>query len=133
MCESCPHADAAKSGGAFDLMGEVSPDKKAVIEAFSDSGTCPKCGLTSKDFKESGRLGCPHCYRAFAAKLEPLVAKLHKGVAHTGKSPQGYVELEPVPDVQELRDQMERHVAQEEYEEAAVIRDRIRELESDSG
>ena len=136
MCATCPFAEAAKTGGAFDLMGKVSPDKtdkKALVATFGEGGSCPNCGLTSKDFKESGRLGCSHCYDAFSDKLEPLMAELHKGIDHMGKRPEGFEERVPEPDIDELRVKMQEAVDLEEYEEAAVLRDRIKALEKSSG
>ena len=136
MCATCPFAEVAKSGGTFDLMGQVSPnktDKKVLIATFGEGGSCPSCGLTSKDFKKTGRLGCSHCYEAFSDKLEPLMAKLHKGIEHAGKSPEVIEERVPEPDIDELREKMQKAVDLEEYEEAAVLRDRIKELEKSSG
>ena len=136
MCATCPFAEVAKSGGAFDLMGQVSPDKankKALIATFGEGGSCSNCGLTSKDFKETGRLGCSRCYEAFRDRIEPLMAKLHRGIEHIGKSPEAFEERVPEPDIDELREKMQEAVDLEEYEEAAVLRDRIKELEESSG
>ena len=49
---------------------------------------CPRCGFTQADFKKSGRLGCPECYKTFAEGLEGLLKTMHKGTRHVGKVPE---------------------------------------------
>ena len=49
---------------------------------------CPRCGFTQADFKKSGRLGCPECYKTFAEGLAGLLKTMHKGTRHMGKAPE---------------------------------------------
>ncbi|MCK4810410.1 MAG: UvrB/UvrC motif-containing protein [Candidatus Omnitrophica bacterium] len=92
--------------------------------------SCPFCGLTFLEFKKKGRLGCGRCYETFKRKLLPLFKKIHGSVQHVGKSPQ---QIEPMflfeKKMRELKDRLSRAVKLEEYEEAAKIRDQIREIE----
>lgn len=91
---------------------------------------CPLCGLTFGEFKKQGRLGCHRCYQTFKDYLLPLFRKIHGAVQHVGKFPQAVG-----PDIiierrlEELKTRLARSVKLEEYEEAAKIRDEIRELE----
>ncbi len=88
--------------------------------------TCPVCGLKYAMFKNEGRLGCPADYDAFRTALEPLLVRIHRGTSHVGKTPRaaaGRLELS------QLREQLTAAVANENYEEAARIRDRIRQKE----
>jgi protein arginine kinase activator len=80
---------------------------------------CEICGLTLAEFKAEGRLGCPHDYESLRAALEPLLERIHRSTAHTGKAPRG-VRL------QEWKKRMQAAVAAEDYEEAARLRDLIR-------
>ncbi|MDR0975716.1 MAG: hypothetical protein LBM01_02000 [Christensenellaceae bacterium] len=41
---------------------------------------CPCCGYSFEDFREFGELGCSECYKAFAAELAPVIARLKKAV-----------------------------------------------------
>lgn len=51
------------------------------------ASTCPVCGFTEKEFAKTLMLGCPHCYEVFAANLETMLPRLHRGTTHVGKTP----------------------------------------------
>lgn len=92
---------------------------------------CPSCGATLMDFKTSGRLGCPSCYSAFESELEGLIRQMHRGDRHVGRRPatgSGPDESTPRETVDELQRQLEQAVAEERYEDAARLRDRIAAL-----
>lgn len=80
---------------------------------------CEICGITLAEFKAEGRLGCPHDYESLRPALEPLLERIHRSTAHTGKAPRA-VRL------REWKVQMQAAVASEDYEEAARLRDLIR-------
>jgi len=91
---------------------------------------CPNCKATYDDFRESGRLGCSECYRTFEKELVPLLRRLHGSVQHTGKVPLKKVGVgKKGKEIMELRRELQKAIDKEEYEKAAVIRDRIKELE----
>ncbi|MBR5899913.1 MAG: hypothetical protein IKZ38_00795 [Clostridia bacterium] len=48
---------------------------------------CKRCGYSFADFKTTGLLGCPDCYKSFQAELMPTIKKIHSSTLHTGKSP----------------------------------------------
>jgi protein arginine kinase activator len=85
-------------------------------------GACAVCGMTLAEFKAEGRLGCAHDYEALRDALEPLLERIHRAAAHTGKAPRAVR-------VREWRKQMQAAVAAEDYEEAARLRDLIRNAE----
>jgi protein arginine kinase activator len=92
---------------------------------------CPECGGTLKDFRNTGRLGCPHDYEFFREQLQPLLQSIHGEIAHKGKVPSrlhGGDNLRQ--ELSRLRRQMQELINAERYEEAAQLRDRIRELEA---
>lgn len=92
---------------------------------------CPTCGMKYSDFSEQGKIGCSFCYTVFAEQVEPLIKRIHGSAAHTGKLPKrGGGALETRLKVKQLRQELERRVEREEYEEAASLRDAIRDLES---
>ena len=93
---------------------------------------CPNCGLTYEDFRKMGRLGCSECYAVFRNKLLPLLKRIQGATCHSGKSPlkrPGSTEKGGVVELTGLKNELKKAVGDEEYEKAAVIRDRIRELE----
>ena len=46
--------------------------------------TCPECGLQYGEFRETGRLGCPHDYDVFYTPLLTLLERIHLGAMHQG-------------------------------------------------
>ena len=93
---------------------------------------CSGCGMTYSDFSRSGKFGCSACYSHFAPRVEPLLRRIHGVSMHTGKVPQrsgGALGLKQ--QMKKLRQTLERHVHQEEYEQAAAVRDQIRTLEKE--
>jgi len=101
-----------------------------ILEKPKVARRCPTCKATFDDFRESGRLGCADCYRTFRSELVPLLRKLHGSVQHTGKVPVQRVGAgEKVKEIMDLRKELQKAIEKEEYEKAAVIRDKIKELE----
>ena len=129
ICQKCAKEKAEQLQEQLslsDLLGglvELEEKKeKAILR-------CLRCGLTYEEFKKKGRLGCANCYLTFKEKLFPLLKKIHGATRHIGKSPTSSkrkVSLEER--LKELRERLERAVKLEEYEEAARLRDEIREL-----
>jgi protein arginine kinase activator len=77
-----------------------------------------------------GRLGCADCYTAFREKLAPLIEKVHGASQHVGKIPsekRGALSLRS--ELLRYRSQLRKAIEVENYEEAARLRDLIREVE----
>lgn len=93
--------------------------------------TCPECGIKFMEFRQQGRLGCPHDYAVFRAGLEPLLERIHRSIRHVGKSPRrGAEALAEQAELVALRRQLHEAVEAEAYEEAARIRDLLRVKEA---
>lgn len=91
--------------------------------------TCQRCQTMWSQFKKSGRLGCPGCYEAFREKLQPTLLQIHGRMQHAGRQPLCNEDAQRARSQQEeLTRQMEQAVALEDFETAAVLRDRIRAL-----
>lgn len=126
-------ADEEPSPGA-SLAGALSEQLKlgqtAEELARLDQQACPMCGITFYEFRNHGRLGCPHDYTAFQAELEPLINNIHGATEHKGKRPKqagrsGAKQTELI----RLRREMKEAVEREDYEGASRLRDQIRSLE----
>jgi protein arginine kinase activator len=93
--------------------------------------TCPTCGIKYMEFKAEGRLGCPNDYQVFQAALRPLLERIHRSTRHVGKVPHNARRgAARQAELMELRRQLRRAVEAEAYEEAALLRDLLREKES---
>ena len=91
---------------------------------------CPDCGLTYIDFRNEGRLGCPNDYEVFREALDPLLEKVHGRAEYAGKLPSRAGESQKRQrDMMTMRRQLREAVEREDYEEAARLRDLIKEKE----
>jgi protein arginine kinase activator len=165
LCESCaravglssdPHLPIAQMISGFMLgpaaTGEASAASagakaaapKAGLSAPAPVTRCAGCGTTYTSFKESGLLGCPACYDAFADRLGPLIERAHEGACHhVGKFPRRALkdiramgDTERVEtllgDIREREERLEsirkalaKAVRDEDYERAAMLRDEL--------
>ena len=95
---------------------------------------CPICSYTFSDYLNTGLFGCPSCYNTFESKIEPILKKLH-GKSYHIKEDNEKIEKSvnntsgnTVNEVDKLKKELDLAIAKEEYEKAAVIRDKIKEL-----
>lgn len=136
LCERCarqhnllPTAPAAQPIDLKALLGllmgsfQQSPPEPAAL-------TCPTCGLQYGEFRAEGRLGCPEDYEAFRPVLEPLLERIHRAKLHAGKAPRAVRRQRRQAELADLRERMHAAVAAEKYEEAARLRDLIRQKEA---
>lgn len=134
LCEDCAKKKGTEMeehfgmsdllAGLADLSANVEPGDMKEIK-------CPVCGFTYQDFKKLGRLGCGDCYEAFRKQLDPLLKRIHGANRHVGKVPLMVGKnLKEKRTLQDMRMQLEKAITAEEFEEAARIRDMIRDLEN---
>lgn len=93
---------------------------------------CEVCGMNYSKFKQVGRFGCPHCYESFKSKLLPLLKEIHGHDDHVGKIPKrtgGVIGIKK--EINKLKEELNILVESEDFEEAAVVRDRIKALQSE--
>ena len=91
---------------------------------------CGHCGMSIKEFKKTGRLGCANCYTAFEEQILPIIKKVQGNTEHTGKAPAGASKkYEKRRKIEQLKDKLNDAIRKEAYEEAAVFRDQIKSLE----
>lgn len=117
-----------------DLLAKQLKIEHASREAAEvDAKTCPVCGITFAQFRSTGRLGCPNDYDFFRNELEPLLLNIHGATAHRGKRPRRVGGGSQQNELLQLRRELDQAVAAEAYERAGELRDRIKELELETG
>lgn len=123
LCEECAKKHLDATGGK----------KPAVRPADADDPggkVCEACGIKFVEFRNSGRLGCPHDYDSFRDELVPLLESIHGEAKHQGKAPRRLPKAKAAQhELGHLRRQLQQAVTAESYEEAARLRDRIKRLE----
>ena len=144
LCSSC--AAARQQGGLdlgpFNLAGllcklsgkaeeseNLQPEDR-LPEEKTEMLVCPQCSWSEKKLRESGMLGCANCYKVFAPVLGGALKSMHRGARHVGKQPAGQGSGLCVLHGQlvMLQKQLQKAVEKEDYENAAVLRDRINNL-----
>lgn len=138
LCESCAAERGLDTGPSepaglplTDFLAEMTETESPTRPAPTER--CGFCGLSFADFRETGRLGCPHCWSTFSEHLRGLTRRIHGDALHQGK-----VYLPPDPTASErekrldaLREKLDRAIGAEDFERAAELRDEIRNLEKE--
>jgi protein arginine kinase activator len=137
LCEQC----AAKLEG---LQSKAHTPINELLTSFvlAHSGAqkdqqisnCEQCGMTWAEFRQNGLLGCAADYDLFERDLAPLIQRAHEGATHhVGKTPVSHggssAGLRQQFDLTRLRKELQRAVEQEDYEQAAKLRDQIKQTE----
>ena len=115
------------------LAGLLQSDAAAGVPVGIPGGSrnvCSTCGLQYPEFMNTGYLGCSECYSQFLPMLRPLIARIHGHARHTGKVPvRAGKAVRFRKELESLREELRTMIEAEEYEKAALVRDRIRDLE----
>lgn len=111
--------------GLFEVMSPT-------VEHIDKVVSCPVCGMTFENFRNNGKVGCSNCYNTFSSNMLPLIKRIHGNIQHLGKVPKRTGGMLRVGrDIDKLREDLRISVKNEEYEKAASLRDKIRNLENE--
>jgi protein arginine kinase activator len=100
--------------------------------APGEGARCTECGLSFQEFSRTGRLGCGHCYEAFRSSMQELLRRIHGSTRHEGRRPKNApkpARTSKATSLRQLKAELDRAVAAEDFEKAAEIRDRIRQAQ----
>ncbi len=137
ICEQC----AAEQGVApqsqmsiNELLSHllaVQPSDEEMFGPSEKTLACPNCGFTLDRLRKEGTLGCPMDYRTFEEGLLPLIERAHNGKStHCGKVPTKVPrDTKKFVELSQLRQQLEQAVRDEDYELAASLRDKMKQIE----
>ena len=130
LCRAC-----LKKYQAGDLQAVLAAILSAMAGKLQETDeempdiVCPKCGETYAEFQKTGMLGCAECYQAFRKELAPVITRVQGRSQHAGRKPPVSEEEQARQDrMAELRGLMEAAVAEENFEEAARLRDELRAM-----
>ena len=133
LCAECQK----KHGGSLMHMSDLSNLFSGFGGFFDeprltkrDEYICPSCGTTGDEFLRTGFVGCSDCYKEFAPILMPVIRRMQGDVSHVGKVPAG-VENSVSTEYDRLKKELEKASEREEYEQASIIRDRMRQLKGE--
>lgn len=147
LCETCAAEKGVESEASVakfplsDFLASIGKGAAGALPQDADAGPCGFCGGSLQDFRNTGRLGCPHCYDSFEPHLRTLLRRIHGASRHVGHvylPPGGEPAGAPADAdvagaaparIDALRDRLHRAVEVENFELAAQLRDQIRGLE----
>lgn len=155
LCEEC-----AKKAGIEDIDFSMPIDfsnflsdffeDEPLLPSFAKSNdlTCPGCGLTFDDFVKHGKFGCKECYTTFEERLDSILKNLHGTSKHVGRKPSNILEAKKINNeekeevkakteevkeeskLDKLNKDLKLAIKEERYEDAAKIRDEIKDIEN---
>ena len=136
LCETCAQEKGTEFkthfnvsdllSGLTDLAKEITGEERPFVK-------CPRCGLSYEEFGRTGRLGCAECYEAFGKLLLPLIKRVQHATRHVGKRPSRLAPpVKAAYDLKELQNRLQKSIQEEAFEEAARLRDQIKQLEEKS-
>ena len=139
LCSEC-----AQKMGYDDLLTNLGFNFGSLLGSFfgndtdelSDSLRCKGCGSSFEDIAQSGKVGCAECYHTFYDRLIPSIQRIHGNTKHCGKNPNitpqsdcTAIAKKPQNELESLREQLKEAIDVQNFEQAAVLRDKIKELE----
>lgn len=147
LCEECAREKGTQMEKHFDLsdilagLADMGSPGGLAMNQSEEKIKCPNCGMSYGDFKTIGQLGCSECYKAFKKNLVPLLKRIHGSTQYFGKMPAvaasfgGKTQsarakvVSFAQQLQDLKGKLQKSVQLEEFEEAARLRDKIKEIE----
>lgn len=140
-------SDCAKEKGYGSLFDHWNLGFGNMLGGLLDKGhsdetvqRCKKCGAAFSEIAKTGNLGCEECYTTFRRQLLPLIQRIHGTARHKGKRPGSSalrisdtkLQMVAVQEsaLEEKKRLLQRAIEAQEFEQAAVLRDEIKEMES---
>ena len=104
---------------------------------------CKGCNNTFEDILNTGKFGCPECYETFENEIDELLNRMHGRNRHVGRLGAGEkARVDNTKNIEEkektntennkineLKAKLKDLIKEENYEEAAKVRDEIKKLE----
>jgi UvrB/uvrC motif. len=118
------------------LLGAYTPNKTQDSGESKQDLECSNCHTTYEEFLQRGRFGCAECYRSFHKELGKTLRGIQGAEVHAGKRPKGFAtstdrKLQGLSETERLTLELQEAIEKEEFEEAARLRDLIKQLKKE--
>lgn len=139
LCSEC-----AKQMGYTNVFGDFENDFSNFLGSFfgnvlparTQATRCEFCGSSYSDIAKSGHVGCANCYDIFGEQLLPSIRRIHGNTAHCGKNSGKTDKQNDKPKeetkeqkIEKLKSELDKAIKEQNFEYAAELRDKIREME----
>jgi len=133
ICQACAQKQALE--GLSGLTFAAALGKQIFMEglkAIFQGLRCPHCECTIEQFRQTGHLGCPHCYGVFRAVLEPMLKDTQMNIQHKGKTAKATMASSQIKQQLSLLEAaLKKAIDEERFEDAAKMRDEIKALKEE--
>lgn len=135
ICESCAkEIDGFSTTFSFQNILSGIMDYMSPAQHISKTQvlTCKNCGTTYDEFKKNGLVGCSECYSSFSSVIAPVIKRVQGNLEHTGKLPKKLgKDIIEKRRLSKLKEELQKAIANEEYEKAAQVRDEIKSIQNE--
>lgn len=132
LCSVCAAKEGLTQNLSFDFGGFFTEFLGNNFISSPKEAVCPTCSNTLSRFQKTGRMGCGDCYTTFYDSILPAISRIHGSTSHTGKLPKEAAgEMKTKRKIAELRQGLADAIKKEDFEKAATLRDKIREMEEE--
>lgn len=118
-----------------DLLNEYDDSQFIPMLTKPNKLQCDVCNMTYDEFMNTGRFGCSNCYDIFADKIEPVLKRLHGNTKYLGRKIEKKDNIiktqfkKENTELSNLKKELKLAIKEENYEKAATLRDKMKELE----
>lgn len=142
LCSECAH-----KMGYTNVFADMENDFSSLLGSFftnvlparTQATRCEFCGSTYPEIAKTGMVGCAHCYELFADQLYPSIRRMHGNTTHCGKNSGKAAETAEKAEktaaktkeetIKEMQAELDAAVREQNFERAAELRDKIKEME----
>ncbi len=128
LCEEC-----AQKLGIFNSFDDIfSPMIMDFDYVLPEEIKCKNCGYTLSKYRSTGLFGCEECYNTFKKEIDSLLPKIQGKNRHVNKKARKVKNAKntQMSELDKLKEELKQLIEQEKFEEAAVVRDKIKNMES---
>lgn len=124
-----------------DFLSFLNDDGDRDAKISREQSVCRRCGTAVLRHSVLIKAGCPHCYIHLKEAIHERLVEIGGSTFYNGRKPDSYITISPEDvnrideiideenDIIWLKGRLDDAVKNEEYEQAAHLRDKIRELE----
>ncbi len=147
LCSECAK-EMGYSNVFSDFTSSFADDFNSLFGSFFENALpartqatrCETCGTTYNDIASTGMMGCANCYDIFSDRILPTIRRIHGNTTHMGKNSISYRKVEDKDkpedkkqdELTKLKAELDTAIKNQEFEKAAVLRDKIKEKENNN-
>ncbi len=135
LCQSCATKSGITGSMVSPLFNSFFANAKREKISYEATKKCSLCAISFSDILKMGKVGCPECYNTFKEELGDTIRSIHGAAKHVGLTPSGTITSETnkkeLSEEEILREQLSEAIKAENYEKAAILRDRIKMLKGE--